>query len=211
MSCACVTIQPTVACMPNSACTCSLILETILACSLIALNRGIERGRAEKGSNSLVHPVDLVDSHADPHGPVTSLLRLPVQPPPHLFSDLHKKEDLQQFLHLKQSCQLTEKERDCPTERLLAADLTKLRAEVILSLLACILVSAACSVHMAAMGSRLSSSGGLVCHRNYQLCRHSPSLENYTCIKVVEHSDRGLPLLAGQSLSPCQQDRALEG
>ena len=136
--------------MPNSACTCSLILEAILACSSIALNRGIERGRPEKGLNPLVHPVNLVDGHADPHSPVTSLLRLPGQPPPHLFSVLHKEEDLQQFLHLKQSCQLVEKERDCPTERLLAADLTKLRANVILCLLACILASAACSVHMAA-------------------------------------------------------------
>ena len=42
MSCACVTIRPAAACMPNSARTISLILERILSCSSITLNRGME-------------------------------------------------------------------------------------------------------------------------------------------------------------------------
>ena len=100
MSCACVTIRPAAACMPNSARTSSLILERISACSSITLNRGMEEASGQ-GSNPPVHSVNLAEGHADRHGLVTSLLHLPGQPPPHLFPVFHKEEDLQQFLYLK--------------------------------------------------------------------------------------------------------------
>ena len=104
MSCACVTIRPAAAWMPNSACTSFLIPEEISACSSIALNRGMEEASGQ-GSNPPVHSVNLADGHADRHGLVTSLPRLPGQPPPHLLPVFHKEEDLHELLHLKKCCQ----------------------------------------------------------------------------------------------------------